>query len=85
MIQEVFPSLWLGSHPTKDDARFLRENNINAILTVERTPLTEDCFSSFKKMFVLARDHKEEILLSHFEEAFNFIDENIENGVLVHW
>ncbi|VUZ44595.1 unnamed protein product, partial [Hymenolepis diminuta] len=72
------------SHPTKNDVRFLRENNINAILTVQSSALTDGCFSSFKKMFVLARDHEEEVLLNHFEDAFNFIDENIENGVLVH-
>ncbi|VUZ44596.1 unnamed protein product, partial [Hymenolepis diminuta] len=81
---KVYPGLWLGARPTKDDVQFLQENNITAILTVERTALTDHCFSYFDRKFIFACDSTKEVLLEHFEDAFNFIDENIENGVLVH-
>lgn len=82
---EIIPGLWLGSRPVGSRFRELKTRNIHTILTIEQFPLTDVEFRSFRQKFICALDLPNENILEHFEEAFKFIEENIENGILVHW
>lgn len=85
MMNEILPGLWLGKRPEVANIPTLHSNKINCILTIDRTPLPAGAFSSFKIMFLPANDTPYDNLLKYFEKSINFIEENIESGVLVHW
>lgn len=84
-MHEIIKGLWLGSRPLKQWNIYMRKQNINAILTIDSLPLTDVAFKNYKKLYLYALDAIEEVILGIFKEAFDFIDENISTGVLVHW
>lgn len=85
MMNEILPGLWLGKRPEVSTIPNLHSNKISSILTIDRTPLPAGAFSSFKVMFLPANDTPYDNLLKYFEKSINFIEKNIESGVLVHW
>nr|CDS27914.1 dual specificity protein phosphatase 12 [Hymenolepis microstoma] len=83
-MNEILPGLWLGKRPDASSVLNLHSKKISAILTIDRTPLPSGVFSSFRVMFLPANDTPYDNLLKYFERSINFIEENIESGVLVH-
>lgn len=84
-MDPIVSGLWLGSRPDNRDLPRLKNLGIKAIVTVDTSPLDELAFMSFNRLFIYATDDPFENLLSSFEEAVKFIDENRADGVLVHW
>lgn len=85
-MDNVYPGLWLGPFPIKENIHVLKQNNINAILTVDIFPLDVNYFKDFKLKFLSLSDEPSQDLLGILEEALNFIQINIKNtDVLVHW
>ncbi|XP_075227720.1 dual specificity protein phosphatase MPK-4 [Lycorma delicatula] len=83
----IEPGLWLGNLTAAMDLELLEERKINYILTVDSCPLPRVILSvpSIHNMFIQVTDIPCEDLLSHFEEAYKFIANGQENGVvLVH-
>ncbi|VUZ40452.1 unnamed protein product, partial [Hymenolepis diminuta] len=82
-LNEIISGLWLGSRPDISAFPVLRRRKITAILTVETNPLSL-CFGYYKTMFIKAKDDWTQDLLDSLNRAFNFIDQNISKGILVH-
>lgn len=81
---EIIPGLWLGAHPYVYDYASIKKRGINAILTIEDEELP-DVHLNLKIFFIPAVDDLNRDLIDSFEAAFKFIEENIKDGVLVHW
>lgn len=87
-IDCIEPGLFLGSLTAASNLTTLTNYNITHILTVdvECLPVHINEQSEFRTLFIQADDRPHADLLSHFEEANEFIEDGIKNGaVLVHW
>ncbi|XP_014251597.1 dual specificity protein phosphatase MPK-4-like isoform X2 [Cimex lectularius] len=86
-LDEIEPGLWIGNLTAATDLEELAKIHCNYILTVDSCPLPRNIslLPGIKTMFIQVTDMNKEDLLSHFESAFEFIEEARENGVvLVH-
>ncbi|KAG8228207.1 hypothetical protein J437_LFUL004332 [Ladona fulva] len=84
----VEPGLWLGNLTAATDLDNLESRKITHILTVDSCPLPRKIteLSGITTKFIQVTDLPKEDLLSHFEEAYTFIQEGLKKGVvLVHW
>lgn len=81
----IIPGLWLGSLPDKVSIIPLKEHGINAISTIRTEPLLKVDFNSFRRKLIFAEDDESQNPLISFPKAFNFIEENLANAVLLHW
>ncbi len=77
--------LWLGGRPRACDIQKLKNAGIRAIITVDMSPLDDFTFMTFKRLYIKAADAPDQHLIDSFEEAINFIEQYIDEGVLVHW
>ncbi|KAF1839292.1 dual specificity protein phosphatase 12 [Decorospora gaudefroyi] len=79
-------NLYIGGMFTLRRREALQQANITHVVSVLRTPLDQELFSSFKHMVVEVDDVDDENLLEHFPATNRFIKEGLEGGggVLVH-
>jgi protein-tyrosine phosphatase len=84
VMDEMFPNLFLGGKPTREDiARY----GITAILNLAEKEIPRDeSFGITKYMGIPIDDHSDYPIREHFEACNKFIKEHLENGerVLVH-
>ncbi|OON19075.1 dual specificity phosphatase, catalytic domain protein [Opisthorchis viverrini] len=84
-MNEIFPGLWIGSCPFKENAPNLLRFGIKSILTLDALPLSDGVFDCFNRKFIRLLDEPSQDVLDILEEALDFIDLSLTTGgILVH-
>ncbi|TGZ75044.1 hypothetical protein CRM22_000602 [Opisthorchis felineus] len=84
-MNEIFPGLWIGSCPFKENAPNLLRFGIKSILTLDAAPLSDGVFDCFNRKFIRLLDEPSQDVLDILEEALDFIDLSLTTGgILVH-
>lgn len=83
---EIIENLWLGDSLSSLDNNFLQNKNIKMILNCTKDlPFTD---LDIKKIRIPIEDNRSnesnEILLEKFNEYYDLIDNNLNNGILIH-
>ncbi|KAK7792218.1 hypothetical protein R5R35_007476 [Gryllus longicercus] len=83
----IEPGIWLGNLTAATDVEVLSKHKINHILTIDSCPLPTKIIMlpGVKTKFIQVTDTPREDLVSHFEEASEFIKNAQEEGqILIH-
>ncbi|KAK3895325.1 hypothetical protein Pcinc_000954 [Petrolisthes cinctipes] len=86
-VDKIEDGLYLGNYDAACDLKTLKELHISHILTVANRPLPTSITSlqGISTHFIKAFDLADSDLLSHFQEALDFIEDGLRKGkVLVH-
>lgn len=86
-IDQIEPNLYLGSLAAAKDVNTLKKHCITHILTIDICPLPRKIveLKNLSTKFINLSDQPKEDILSHFDEAVDYIAEGIKKGaVLVH-